>query len=522
VYPNRPPTEPLPKRLQEAVDLPPETWEAAEKLAAQLEDKAILPLVGAGASCDCGQPVARVVSEDMFSQFEDLVANVGVEMPVDVEEEKEDLGLVADALYLHGGQSAAVGALSLVDKTKWPAEGKIEDHFCGYRVLARLIREGVFSEAISLNYDCGFERGLTDEGFRSDPTTFRGTKWLDHATVITSAKDHASADRRGEMVLAKAHGCAATYRREMAAVLAGTTPPEKLREAQEKLREEVIVRREQLMDWRSDFWARDLFADRVRSHVVLLLGVSGQDPVIHIALTRILQEIYENQADGGQGPRVIAIDKRPRTVALESLVHQGCGCKDPPSDMVVQVEVPEKSSMTSVIIILAVEMLARRLAAQGVTLPSDRAERVLTTMVDLPASLRWSYRLERRNYGFEYAQRINLEMSGGKGYVPVGTMSDRATRALKTRALLVGTLNLLPQAVEGIDSTGFLLDTRRGKGFLPLGITKDELEAVPRIDLGAAAKELRVPDEVDPLLVVRHGDQLLFRSAKTGKMLKVK
>lgn len=508
MYPNRPPTAPLSDRLQEAVDLPPETWDYAQKLAEQLGDVAILPLIGAGASCDCGQPVASVVAEDMFAQYEQLAKNAGFSMPSDVEGGKWDLGLVADALYLHDGQKAAVDALSLEDKTSWPAEAEFEEHFCGYRVLARLIREGLFTEAISLNYDCGFERGLTDEGFRFEPTTFRGMKWLDHATVIANGREHASPDPRGEMVLAKAHGCAATYRREMAA----TTDAKK----EKKLREEVIVRRAQLMDWRSDFWARDLFADRVRSHVILLLGVSGQDPVIHIALTRILQEIYENQA-GGKGPRVIAIDKKPHTVALENLVHQGCGCKEPPPGTVVQLQVPDAASLTSVLIAFAVELLAKRLDALSVHLPSGRSERVLTAMVDLPASLRWSYRLERRSHGADFAQRINLEASRGKGYVPVGTMSDRAGRSLKARAALVRDLSLPSPALEGIDGTGFLVHARRGRAYLPLGVTRAELESVSRLDLNAAVKELKSPENVDPVLVAGLPGELFYRSAKSGE-----
>jgi hypothetical protein len=509
MYLNRPPTAPLPDRLQEAVDLPPEIWDDAAKLALQLGDAAILPLVGAGASCDCGQPVASVVAEDMFSQYEQLAKSRSFTLPSDVEDKKEDLGLVADALYLHGSQRAAVDALTLADQTRWPAEAEFEEHFCGYRVLARLIREGVFSEAISLNYDCGFERGLTDEGFRFEPTTFRGMKWLDHATVLTSARDHARPDRRGEMVLAKAHGCAATYRREMAVAAD--------EETKANLREEVIVRRAQLMDWRSDFWARDLFADRVRSHVILLLGVAGQDPVIHIALTRILEEIYKNQASGGQGPRVIAIDRKPRTVALESLVHQGCGCEPPPPGMVVQLQVPEDASLTSVLIAFAVELLAKRLSALGAKLPPDRAQRVLTAMVDLPASMRWSYRLERRGHGVDFAQRVNLEASGGKGYVPVGGMSERAGRSLRVRASLVQSLGLPPQAVRGIDGTGFLLHTRRGRAYLPLGVTSDELRSVARVDLEAAADELEPPEGVDPVLVAGRPGELFFRSADTGR-----
>jgi hypothetical protein len=495
--------------------LGPEVWEDARRLAEQLDDAAILPLVGAGASYDCGQPLAKDVAEAMYWRYCNPAGwRPTPPPPSDLEDGKGDLGLVADAFFLRGGQEAVIDALSLETPEDWPGVVEFPDHFCTYRVLARLAREGVFSEAISLNYDCGFERGLRDEGFGfSRKSNLRGARWLDHATVITSAKDHFRTDQRGELVLAKAHGCSAAYRREMAVADEKT---------KERLLEEVIVRRTQLMDWRSDFWARDLFADRARSHVVLLIGVAGQDPVIHIALTRIMQEIFRRVPSGDGNPRVVVIDPSPQTVALESLAFQGCGGKAPSANAVLRLKVPRGRSLTAVLIALAVEILTRRLRASGAVVPEDRQARVISTMVEVPASLRWSYRLERRSHGVDFLQRVNLEASKGRGYVPVGTLSERATRSVRARNSLVEALKLADQSVqESVESSGFLSDSRRGCAFLPLGLSKHELFEASRAEVRSAAQELETPLGLEPILVVRDKSELSYRSALTGNTLTI-
>jgi hypothetical protein len=60
---------------------------------------------------------------------------------------------------------AVVEALGLPDPALWPSADDIDPHFCSYRVLARLAREGVFEQAVTLNYDCAYEAGLKGEGF---------------------------------------------------------------------------------------------------------------------------------------------------------------------------------------------------------------------------------------------------------------------------------------------------------------------------------------------------------------------
>jgi hypothetical protein len=495
-------------RLYEAASLPPALWQEIRVLARQLDGTAILPLVGAGASYDCGQPLAAQVAEEMYRAYG------SGDRPSDLTKNRADLGVVADAYFLKGKQKAVVDALGLADKSKWPAATGYQDHFCGYRVLARLAREGLLGEAISLNYDCAFERGLEDEGFTYRPFQSSGKEWLDQATVITGADDHVLAGRRGEMVITKAHGCAASYRRK----IGSTSDPEMAEGAPD----EVIVRRSQLMDWRGDFWARDLFSDRARTHIMLLIGVSGQDPVIHIALTRALEDVFR-RLPNFRFPRVVAIDVNPDTVSLKSLLHQGCGKQDPPADTVTKVKIPTEASLTAVLIALGVEMIARRLERHGIRIANLRASRVTLLMVTIPAILRWCYRLERRTSGLDHYQHSKVRMSKQKAYVPIECSTPRVGEMLRVRQLLLDRLGLGPyeSVAQAVDGCGFVLKGKRGRAFLPLGLTAEELTAALPSELRSAAGELDTPDDVELILVAREGSELIGRSVHSGGRVSV-
>lgn len=472
----------------------------------------MLPLIGAGTSIDCGQELASDVSEEMFKR---LAATHGTSSLTDLADSKDDMGLVADALFIKGGQESVIDALGLSEESSWPELDGYPEHFCTYRVLARLAREGYLSEAISLNYDCGFERGLDDEGFHFEPWTLHGREWLDHATVVTGASTHFQLDKRGEMVLTKAHGCASAYRREISA--------EPNEEEVDRIREGVIVRRGQLLDWRDDFWARDLFADRARRHVILLLGMSGQDPVIQIALTRVLEEVYERlgeQPNPCTQPRVVVVDRKPDTVALAGLAHIGCGRQPAGSQAVTKLQVPKDASMTAVLLALAAEMLAHRLESEGsLSLPSDREKKLVALMVAVPASLRWAFHLERRTRGAEFYQRASLERAKEKGYVPLGAAPMRAAESLRVREALRQRLEMKAAETldEAVDGKGFVVSPRHGKAYLPLGVSRAELGAIPKADLAQPWKTFPTPAELDLVLVAADGTDLIGRSVQTGR-----
>ena len=229
----KPQTKPVAARLKEAVELPRGAWDDARRLARQLKDKPILPLIGAGASFDCGMEVAKPVAKRMFKWYVDH--NGTAPHPSDLDREQGNLGVVADAIYSAGSQSQVIEALGLANRSDWPDAEDLKDHFCSYRLLARLAREGLIAEAITLNYDCCFERGLEDEGFLFSPWELQGRAWLDHATVVTDGTDHVQLDPRGQLVVTKAHGCAAGFRRTANEVKESVASPE-LRERMERAR----------------------------------------------------------------------------------------------------------------------------------------------------------------------------------------------------------------------------------------------------------------------------------------------
>jgi hypothetical protein len=523
----KPKARSLAELLREAVDLPEATWGEARKLAKQLYGRPILPLIGAGASFDCGLSTAKPVAERMYKWYSNN--NGTSRVPSDLK--NDDLGLVADAIYVAGDQSKVIEALGLRDEIEWPSAKGLSEHFCSYRVLARLARESVIEEAITLNYDSCFERGLEDEGFQFEPWELHGRAWLDHATVVTDGAGHVRLDPRGQLVLTKAHGCAAAYRRIAREVYGEKVPgkamSETLRKKLKDAEDAIVIRRGQLLDWRTDFWARDLFSDRARRHVILLIGVSGQDPVIHIALTRVLEEVYGHLASSSsevcEEPRVVAVDPSPHTVALTSLIHEGCGRRTPGADVVTSLKVPEGTSMTAVLTAFAVEMLARRLMSETGARFENPQMGVVSTMVTVPASLRWTYFLERRRGGESLYQRANLEKVGEKGYVPLRSDSKRVAESMRVRGWLRGRLGL--EADEAIDEalrgSGFVVSPRHGRAFMPLGITADELRAIPEPDLSAAAECFRAPAELEPVLVANAVGGAIGRAVRTGKIVKL-
>src|SRR5690349_19568051 len=291
----------LDQHIAKACKLSDEAVDALRKLAEQLDRKAVIPLIGAGGSYECGVSLAGAFANTLYDTC--LSGRAG--LPSDAAGLRDDLGAVADLIGLTGEQKDIVDALGLADERQWPAADGYAEHFCVYRVFARLAREGVFQEALTFNYDCAFEAALRHEGFLFGAATVRGERFRDHATVVADAATNASLLPRGAFVLFKVHGSAERYREQQG------KPGEKPQDA-------IIIRRTQLLDWRRDLWARDVLSERARRHVLLLIGFSGQDPVIHVGLTRVLEEVYETVP--GDEPRVVVFDVNPNALMLELLV----------------------------------------------------------------------------------------------------------------------------------------------------------------------------------------------------------
>jgi hypothetical protein len=472
----------LEEHLAKAAAFDEEEVRRIRALAAQLEGRSVLPVLGAGASYDCGMRLATHIGQDLYN---DYLADASFEPHV--AGLSPNLGEVADAIFAGAGQPAVVRAVGLHDPALWPGTDDVGEHFCAYRVLARLAREDLMEEAITFNFDCGHEAGLKAEGFLRGPRTELGKEWLDHATVIADAATHAQLPRSGAFTLFKAHGCAERYRElaESDEAAAAST---------------IIICGLQLTTWRNDLWIRNAFRDRARNHVLLLIGFSGQDPVIYGEIDRVLQDIYSSAPSDGT-PRVVVIDHEPDTAIFRNLVRLGLGGQDPTPGAIAQIRTSHATTTAATLVLLA-ETLALKLGRSGVTLPDEMEPRLAALTLSAPVMLRWSYLL-RKPADNQYVQRINLQQAAEHGYVPLTLDPHTTTRALQTRAKLHHALGLgdLETTREALEAHGFLVGG--GCAFLPVGLDYDELVSScrPGGPIDHARRSLPHPTHLDCILV---------------------
>jgi hypothetical protein len=494
------PIRPLSDHLNAAVGLPTEQLRAIRELATQVEDSALLPLIGSGASIDCGARTVTQLSKRLLRGYRAQVPRDRWPTNVDEREKNVDLGNFADAILQSAGQRAVVEALGLRNEDQWPSVDAVPDHFCGYRILARLARESLISEAITFNYDCCFERGLKDEGFQLGPHGPQGNKqWPDRATIVSDAETNALIERRGTFVLTKPHGCAARYRRQR---LKGLFDGERPEQETERPEQDIVICRSQLLDWRDDLWARDVVTEKARRHVVLLLGFSGADPVINATVTRALEDVGIGGA--GPDPRVVAIDHDPETVALRGLVAAGSVNRAPSSK--VTALCTEGSSITAVLIVFLAELLGRKLriaaAVKGYELP-NRSEQLIAEMVLIaPTTLRWTFLLHPQTGGDSYAQWANFEQARN-AYVPLASAPTCVVRALRGRRRLRQHLGLgRDEGVEEASRNGaFIADPEKGKAFLPTGLEIEDILNLRPENRAVAKGMLDAPRHLEPILV---------------------
>lgn len=472
----------LKEHLSKAAAIDDEEVNNIRILATQLADRSVLPVLGAGASYDCGMRLATQIGKDLY---DDYLADAS--FAPHAAGLSRNLGEVADAIFEHAGQPAVVRAAGLHDPALWPGTDDIGEHLCAYRVLARLAREDIMKEAITFNYDCGHEAGLKAEGFLRSPRTESGKEWRDHASVIADAATHAQLPRPGAFTLFKAHGCAERYRELATADETGAA-------------DTIIIRRLQLATWRNDMWVRNAFRDRARNHVLLLIGFSGQDPVIYGEIASVLQDIYNSAPPDGI-PRVVVIDHEPDTPTFRNLVKLGLGSQDAAPGAVAQIRT-SSATTTAAALVLLTEVLALRLSHYGVNVPDDMEPRLAALILSAPVMLRWSYLL-RQPVDNQYVQRINLQQVAEHGYVPLTLDPQTTARALQTRAALRAGLGLTePETTRAaLEAHGFLVG--RGCAFLPVGLDHDELVSScrPGGPIDHARRTLGHPVHLDCILV---------------------
>jgi SIR2-like domain len=475
-----------------AAALGDQTLRALRALVRQLSGLMVLPLIGAGGSYDCGMRLASQLGRDLLTDWE--ADPTYQPRPSGL---TADLGRVADAIYLgrSNSQQAVLDAIGIPDHSLWPGADELDEHFCVYRVLARLAREGLFDHAASLNYDCGGEAGMKAEGFLVNSATSAGRSWNDHATVVADATTHDSPTQRGNFVFVKAHGCAEHYREQI--VRAPGCGAEN----------EIIIRRAQLLNWGTDLWARDFLRLKARNHVLLLVGFSGQDPVIYSEIDQVLSDVYHNTTPTGK-PRVVVIDPRPDTSELLGLISTGLGGERPDADAITSIATTN-GSMTAAMMVLLAEMLALTLddslAAAGVSVPDAVDGRLAMLVLAAPVMLRWSYLLREAEPERAFIQRINLQQAAERGYVPLHANTETTARAIASRIAVRGALGLgdPESTVEVLSNGGWILAPAQGAAWLPVGVGHEQLlaAAAPSGTLDHARRVLPRPAGLECVLV---------------------
>jgi hypothetical protein len=494
----------LQEHIDKAAALELARVEEIRALAAQLlgQDLPVLPIVGAGASHDCGMRLATALGKDLYRDYMSN-ADYASEPRHAV---SEDLAEVAQAIQNAAGQVAVVKAIGVDDPVLWPDAGNVPEHFCLYRVLSRLAREDLFKEVIGFNYDCANEAALKREGYQLSPKTTAGLKFTDHATVIADRATLYDPPREGALRYYKAHGCAHRFRE-----LALTDV--------EKAASTIIICKDQLTHWRDDLWMRERLRDRARDHLLLLIGFAAQDGAVHAELKSVLDEIYKELPAEGK-PRLVVIDWRPDTPVLRGLVKSGFGGENPPGGVIAEVGV-SSSSTTAVALILLTEFLrlglTTDLESRSYVLTDELDGQMAALIITAPLMMRWTYLL-RAQAKNQYFQKINLAQAVHGGYVPLMVDRDATALSLEIRLRLRETLGMGGQesSSEALSDHGFV--THAGFAYLPVALELDELRVAcePGGLIDGIRATLPSPVRLERVLVTQHDGALRGVHIDTG------
>lgn len=476
-------------------------------LAVQLRGEQVLPVLGAGASHDCGMRLAGEIAAELHAECrEDGSMSVAIEGVGE-----RELGDIAEVIYKarEEDQQAVLEAVGLPEPDRWPAADELDPHFCALRLLARAIREQRYlQESFSFNYDCCGEAALRAEGFLPEAGTFRGARWRDHADIFCSQVQYQRSAGHDGFELIKAHGCAEHYREAWS------------REPTQPVAEQIVIRTAQVESWEGRPWAARAFLDRVQSSIVLLIGFSGQDKATAETLKEIFEEVYSANPGSGR-PRLVVIDHEPDTEALQKLIASGVGPGGAAEGAVTKIST-KSSSTTAVLMALVAEMIAleleQSLEAIGYALPADHVERLALLTLVGPPMARWSFLLNNRlDHGF--IQHVNTAMSTVLSYVPLGHDEVTTARALKVRSDLRERFGLIgPERPESRDEMdGFLIDDG-ARAYMPVGLDLEQLlVAHTRGALDQAKDVLPWPRGLSPVLVCDEAGTLRGVSIETGR-----
>jgi hypothetical protein len=499
---------PVDGHLLAAGQLSPGQLESIRRLATQLAGTRVLPVIGAGASWDCGVRVGGEIATDLYDAYH---ASSDFE-PHDPELSTTDLPGIAQAMFVRRGQERVVDELGLPDPARWRPAATLGDHFCVYCVVARMVREGLLGpagSAFSFNYDCGAEAGFRSEGFAYGDTV-GGSQWLDRARVVSdAATDVDFTSNSATFTLYKVNGCAVRYRE-----LAQADPV--------KAAEEIVIRRDQLDKWPDQSWSRERFRVGVRDHIIMLIGFAAQDSKFTGELNDVLQQIYSATSPVGF-PRVVAIDRTEAAASIEGVIRTGLGGVNANEDVVTQIDTTG-SSTTGAMLVLLTEMLSLALADRfeqvGVTLPVDPDARLATFTISTPSMLKWAYLADPPSEN-GLIQRANQIARGG--YVPHTHDPYLSATLVSARKRLRRRFGRADQesSSEALANGGFIVEGPFA--YMPVGLPIEVLERSCREgpELEALRRTLREqrPRNVECVLVAGDGTRLTGVNLENGQRI---
>jgi len=165
-----------------------------------------------------------------------------------------------------------------------------------HRHIAWLVREGLFSEVISTNYDCALEKAYAEsfgETFCPETDVLAGSQRSKFFAAVDrreAYRDHAnkSQDLRWNGIpttflrLYKINGCAVAYSRE---------------KDEKKKASTLVITERHLQSFDLRKWAEDLFRDRFRCRTMVFSGFGAEEPQIRFTALRVMEE-FSGSPDG--------------------------------------------------------------------------------------------------------------------------------------------------------------------------------------------------------------------------------
>lgn len=504
--------------IDAAINLGGYKWRQIKGLAAELANRSILPVTGAGASCGCrvkpGVPSAGELARRLHAGVEGGAIQLSPR-PDGFGQMKKDLGNIAEAICLQNKPSVVLDALGFDKSDEWPGAADIEPHACPYRVLARMAREQLIEETLTFNYDCHNEAACAAEGFLLRNHMLSSQLWPSRYGVVSTPADNASVDRRADFTVIKAHGCVESWRIERPSWTPSSGRPDPS--------DRIVIRRSQLLDWREDFWVRDLVAERARRHILMLIGCSAQDPVIQISLKRLMDEVRKVDPKGPA--RIRVLDIKPNTLALRS-VMKASGVGPTRSDRRhAEIIVPGKNAdhqLGGMLTALLTELMAGSLMDFSVPwatmFPAEIGPRTTLLAQTAPTMVRWSWWLLGKSRLGAMGLAVDLQHRRDNCYVPLLADPIVTLRATAARRRLLARLGRDLEAHPAeVRRSGFVVNDARAAAAIPLGLSRDDLLA-GRSQLARATRELETPGlELYAALAGDEADQLHFYSLPHGK-----